>query len=100
MSYVILDAGDSPIGAGQRYCVVTEGRKYAHLYYVPTCTGFSVSLAQYRAMKPAPLIPGQDYSPKKLRKKIRARRKLFEALGVKVSEGACDKALSTLKVLQ
>lgn len=100
--YVILDTGDSAIGSGRRYCVVTEGRKWVHIYYPPTCTGFKVTKNQYAAFRPHVLTPGSDYKPKGVRKRIRERCKAYEGMGIgsRVNEGAAKRALDTLRALK
>lgn len=98
--YVMLDAGDSPIGMGQRYCVVTEGRKWVHLYYPPTCEAFKVPRPQYAQYRKRVLVPGTDYSPKRTAKRLRAKRRQFAALGLHDGGAPADKALATLKTLE
>lgn len=100
MSYVLLDTGlrqDSPIGMGARYCVVTEGRKWVHLYYAPTCTAFKVPAKQYAQYWKRVLVPGRDYSPKRTAKRIRAKQRQFAELGLFDGGRAAEQALETLK---
>lgn len=97
MTYALINFGDCAIGQGQRYVVVTPGRKWVHLYYAPTCTGFSVGLDQYKALRPRELVAGVDYRPKRLAKMIRAKCALYEGLGVWSGGDPAKRALATLK---
>lgn len=95
--FVAINFPDCIVGMGARYAVATRGRKYVHIFYIPTLTSFSVSHAAFALMRPR---QADEIKPAKLRHMLKAKRALYEGLGLQYSAEAADRAnKATLRAL-
>jgi hypothetical protein len=94
--FVAINFGECPVGMGMRYVVATRGRKWVHLFYIPTLTAFSVSPEAFTAMRPR---SADEIKPSKMRRMLREKRALYDGLQLQYSGEAADRAKASLKAI-
>ena len=95
-AFVAINFGDEACGQGLRYVVATRGRKWVHLFYIPTLTAFSVTPQAYAALRPR---VADECKPTKLKRMLKDKRTQYDALNMLYSGEAADRAKASLKAL-
>ena len=95
-AFVAIQFGDEACGQGLRYVVATRGRKWVHLFYIPTLTAFSVTPEAYAALRPR---QADECKPGKLKRMLKDKRTQYEDLSMLYSSEAADRARASLKAL-
>lgn len=93
--YLTANFPDCLIGMGNRYAVATKGRKWVHVFYIPTLTGFSMRPSEFDLLRPKQV----EAKPKAILRALKAKRALYEGLGLQYSAEAADRAKATLRAL-